>query len=329
MDVVSLYAAGVKNIISNSGTALTDTQIELIWKFFSSPIICLDGDQSGQSAALRIAEKLLPLINENNKIYFSIMPKGEDPDDFIKKNGKEKFINFLKLRKIIQSYIWDSYLSEINTNNPFEISKFEKRIKGACYGIRDEVLKKYILEDFLEKLKDLTPMQNYKKSFIPYAKRDSKILNETKQLYKDKNHFSKAEIKEKSILYILLNHLDSIKKKLNELLEINFSNKEYENLKQDIINFAKTDNLSNANRSEIINKYKVLVSDIDKDINLKKILSKKDDLELEETLNDLILEIKEMNHLKQIEFLENKVAKNLDESSYSELIKLKSQLNRE
>ena len=46
-------------------------------------------------------------------------------------------------------------------------------------------------------------------------------------------------------------------------------------------------------------------------------------------LNDLIIELKEMNHLKQIEFLENKVAKNLDEGSYSELIKLKSQLNRE
>ena len=76
-------------------------------------------------------------------------------------------------------------------------------------------------------------------------------------------------------------------------------------------------------------KYKVLINDIDKDVNLKNILSKKDDTEREETLVDLIVEIKEMNQLKQIEFLENKVAKNLDESSYSELIKLKSQLNRE
>jgi DNA primase len=158
MDVVSLYASGVKNTISNSGTALTDSQIELIWKFFSSPIICLDGDQSGQSAALRIAEKLLPLINENNKIYFSIMPKGDDPDDFIKKNGKEKFNEFLKSRKIIQSYIWDSYLLEINTNNPFEISKFEKKIKSLCYGIKDEILKKYILESFLEKFNAYTKL---------------------------------------------------------------------------------------------------------------------------------------------------------------------------
>ena len=329
MDVVSLYAAGVKNVISNSGTALTEIQIELIWKFFSNPIICLDGDQSGQSAALRIAEKLLILINENNKIYFSILPKGEDPDDFIKKNGKEKFIEFLQSKKIIQSYIWETYLSEVNTSNPFEISKFEKKIKKACYGIKDEVLKKYILEDFLQKLKNLTPMQNYKKSYTPYNRINSKILNKTKQLYMEKNHFTKAEIKERSILYILLNYLSSVKIKLGELLEINFTNEEYENLKLDIINFAKTNDFLNKDKSEIGNKYKTLINDIEKDINLKNILSKKDNTEREETFNDLVTELREMNHLKQIEFLENKLAKNLDEGSYSELIKLKSQLNRQ
>ena len=308
---------------------MTETQIELFGKFFSNPIICLDGDQSGQNAALRIAEKLLVSINENNKIYFSILPQGEDPDDFVKKNGKEKFVDFLKSKKIIQSYIWDTYLSDVNTRNPFEISKFEKKMKSICYGIKDEVLKKYILEDFLEKLKNLTPIQNIKKSFIPYAKRNFKILNQTKQLYQEKNHFSKAEIKERSILYILLNYLSSVKTKLEELSEIDFTNTQNQNLKQEIINFAKTDNFFDKDKFKIGDKYKDLINDIDKDVNLKNILSKKDDSEREETLTDLIVELKEMNHLKQIEFLEKKVAKNLDEGSYSELIKLKSQLNRQ
>ncbi len=329
MDVISLYAAGIKNVISNSGTALTETQIELVWSFFSNPIICLDGDQSGQSAALRIAEKFLTLINENNKIYFLIMPQGEDPDDFIKKNGKEKFVEFLKSKKIIHSYIWDTYLSKVNISNPFEISQFEKKIKSLCYQIKDEVLKKYILENFLEKLKNLLPMQNYKKTFIPYANRNFKILDETKTLFNKKNHFSKAEIKERSILYILLNYLDSARDNLKELLEIHFINEQHENLKQEIINFAKTDNILDKNKSEIEIKYKNLIKDIEKDINFKNILLKKDFAELEETLTDLIKDLKEINHLKQIELLENKVAKNLDESSYSELIKLKSQLNRQ
>ena len=148
MDVVSVYSSGIKNVIANSGTALTERQIELIWKFFSNPIICLDGDESGQKAALRIAEKLFPLINENNKIYFSIMPEGKDPDDYIKQNGKDGLLNLLKDKMIIQSYIWNFYLSKIDQSNPFEVSKFEKEIKKLSYSIQDETLKKYVLEDF-------------------------------------------------------------------------------------------------------------------------------------------------------------------------------------
>ena len=329
MDVVSLYASGIKNTISNSGTALTDAQIELIWKFFSSPIICLDGDQSGQSAALRIGEKLLPLINENNKIYFSIMPKGEDPDDFIKKNGKEKFNKFLKSKKIIQSYIWDVYLSEVNTNNPFEISKFEKKIKNLCYTIKDETLKKYILEDFLSKLKDLTPIQNFKKIFTPYVKKNSNVLNETKQLYKQQDNFSKAEIKERSILHILLNYPSIIKAKLDILSKIIFTNEKNNELKKDIINQVKTNNTLEDKKPKINEKHSGLINEIEKNTNLKNILLKKKTDEREEILNDLIEDLKEMNHLKEIEFLESRVAENLDEGSYSELIKLKSQLNRE
>ena len=151
MDVVSVYSSGVKNVIANSGTALTERQISLIWKFFSNPIICLDGDESGQKAALRIAEKLFPLINEKNKIYFSIMPDGKDPDDYIKQKGKEGLVNLLKEKEIIQSFIWNYYLSKIDQSNPYEISNFEKEIKKLAYSINDEILKKYVIEDFLEK----------------------------------------------------------------------------------------------------------------------------------------------------------------------------------
>ncbi len=189
MDVLSLYDSGIKNVIANSGTALTERQINLIWKFFSDPIICLDGDQSGQKAALRIAEKLFPLINEKNKIFFTIMPSETDPDDYVKKKGKDGFINLLRDKQIIQSFIWNYHLKEIDQTNPYEISKFEKEIKNLSYSIQDETLKKYVLEDFLEKLKKLTPIQssikNYK--FSAYkSKKDYQILKETKLLYQKK-----------------------------------------------------------------------------------------------------------------------------------------------
>ena len=116
---------------------------------------------------------------------------------------------------------------------------------------------------------------------------------------------------------------------MEELLEVSFTNEQNESLKQEIIHFAKINDFFDKDKSDISIKYKVLIKDIEKDVNLKRILSKKKDSEREETLDDLISELKEMNHLKKIEFLENKAVKNLDESSYSELIKLKSELNRE
>ena len=80
-------------------------------EIFKKPVICLDGDDSGQRAAIRIAERLLPLINENNKIYFSIMPSGMDPDDYIKNNGKDELLNLLKKKEIIHFFIWNYQLN--------------------------------------------------------------------------------------------------------------------------------------------------------------------------------------------------------------------------
>ena len=329
MDVLSLYAKGIKNVIANSGTALTEPQIELIWKFFSSPNLCLDGDESGQNAALRIAERFLPLINENNKLFFSILPKGEDPDDYVKKNGKDKFNDFLKQKKIIQSYIWDAYLSKVNTNSPFEISKFEKRIKSLCYSIKDETLKKYILEEFLEKIKDLTPLQRVNTNFKnkSYYKKDFKVLSQTKQLFKEKNHYTKEELKEQSLLFILLNFTNSVKEKVNDLSEIEFSNNQNNELKNKILECINNEDDLNDLKNNI--KFKNLINEIKRNNTLNTLLAKKSDLEREELFNELIEELKNLSHLKQIELLENKISKNLDETSYSELLRLKSQLNRE
>ena len=240
MDVVSVYSSGLKNVIANSGTALTEKQISLIWKFFANPIICLDGDESGQKAALRIAEKLFPLINEKNKIYFSVMPDGMDPDDYIKQKGKEELFNLLKEKEIIQSFIWNYHFDKLDQSNPYEISKFEKEIKNLSYSIQDETLKKYVLEDFLEKIKKLTPIQSSRRDFhfTPYKKKkDQRMFKETKLLHQKRKDLSRIQIIEFSILFIILNYLEIASKKLENLSELDFIAEKNERLKKEIISF--------------------------------------------------------------------------------------------
>ena len=332
MDVVSVYASGLKNVIANSGTALTERQINLIWKFFSNPIICLDGDESGQKAAERIAERLFPIINENNKIYFSIMPDGQDPDDFIKENGKEIFTKFLEKKEIIQNFLWNYYLKKINENNPFEISKFEKNIKKLAYSIKDETLKKYVLEDFLEKLNKLIPNQILNKNiqFSKYRnKKNYQILNETKILHQRRKNLSKSQVIEFSILFLILNYHKISSKRFKELSEVEFVSEKNESLKKTIIATYTSDEDQQIVKAKIEDDYANLISEINENSNIQLIVKGKTENEILSLLDEFINEFKEQNNLRKIESLEKKLLNNLDENSYSELIELKSQLNRD
>ena len=325
MDVISLFSNGIKNVVSNSGTAITEKQIELIWNFFSNPIITLDGDQSGQTAALRISERLIPLITEKNRIFFSVMPENVDPDDMVNKLGKEKFLEHMASKMVIQSFIWNSYSGKVDKKDPFAISKFEKKIRGLSNSIKDKVLKKYILEYFLSKINDFTPIQSRKKNY----KKNYNLLSETKKLHNQKQSFSRQQLKEFSLLNIIIQFPELIDEYEEILSKLNLSSPILNEFKAVVIkdyfekNYSKkSDFLSEEN-------YKDLIEQIKSNTNITTIFAKKNLKEKQEILNEIIEELKEINQLQKIKILESEVVKNFDESKYNQLLELKNQLNRE
>ena len=260
------------------------------------------------------------------------MPDGADPDDFIKQKGKDGLINLLKEKEIIQSFIWNYYLNKIDQNNPYEISKFEKEIKKLSYSIQDETLKKYVLEDFLEKIKKLTPNQTLKQNYKYSAFKKDKnfqILKETKILHQKRKDLSKIQIIEFSILFIILNYLDTAFKKLEELSEIEFLTEKNENLKTAIVTFLSEGQDKHTIRAKINSGYEKIIKEMNENSNIQMIVKNKRNEDISELLDELIQDYKEQSNLRKIESLEQKLINNLDENSYSELIKLKSQLNRE
>ena len=129
MDVVNLHKFGIKNVVANLGTAMTERQIDLIWKFFKNPIICLDGDTSGTKAALRAAERLFPLMKPDFNIYFLTLPENLDPDSYINQKGKESFIKFAESKVEIPNFIWNSYYQDIDKNNPHSLTYAKEKLK--------------------------------------------------------------------------------------------------------------------------------------------------------------------------------------------------------
>jgi hypothetical protein len=200
------------------------------------------------------------------------------------------------------------------------------------YTIQDETLKKYVLEDFLEKIKKLTPIQSSRKNYKYSSfkkKKDYQILKETKLLHQKRKDLSKIQILEFSILFIILNYLEIALKKIEELSEIKFLSEKNESLKNEVIS-----SLTEGNGKEVISKkiyagYNKIIKEINENSNIQIIIKNKNNEEVLNLFDELLKDHKEEGNLRKIETLEQKLINNLDENSYSELIRLKSQLNRE
>ena len=92
MDVNSLFQIEINNVVSSSGTSLTNEQIKLISRYTKNITILFDGDKAGIDASLRGMD----LILENDmNVKIVSFPEGEDPDSYSKKVGKDKFLEFI------------------------------------------------------------------------------------------------------------------------------------------------------------------------------------------------------------------------------------------
>ena len=154
MDVVSLASKGLHNSVAPLGTALTETQLNLLWKETDSPIICFDGDKAGKQASFRASEIALKLLKPNKTLRFINLPDNLDPDDYIKNNGLENFNKYIKNASPLTVMIWDSCLQESNIETPEGKAGFETLLRRKLNLISDKSIKKHyglLFKEMLEK----------------------------------------------------------------------------------------------------------------------------------------------------------------------------------
>ena len=320
MDVVGLRSKGIENVVANLGTSLTDRQVSVLNQFYDDLIICFDGDESGYKAALRAAENLIKELKPEKQISFLFLPDKEDPDSFVNKNGKDYFIEFTKEKKIsIHNFIFNHY-KNLAKNDPSSLAIFEKKIRSIAYSIKDEFIKKYVLEFFLEKISSLTPNANQNKNKTFYKK--AKSLKSTQKHFNETKNLSSIEIKEFSFLYLIINNLALVKNNLNLLENVKlFSNENkiiYDSILKNLLSEQKTSASNLSLDPQILNK-------ISKFASIKHILNKldKDEFKVLELLEEIIRDIKNYELEIRIEELESKFSQDLNENTFNEIKELK------
>ena len=324
MDVVGLTKNGIENVVANLGTSLTDRQILVLNQFFDDIIICFDGDESGYKAAVRAAENSIKELKPEKQISFLFLPDKEDPDSFVNKNGKNYFIDFSKKSKIfIHQFIFNHYKKQTN-NDPSSMAIFEKKLRSIANTIKDNFIKKYVLEYFLERISDLTPYtsQNKKNFFI----KKTKSLDATKKHFSDTQSLSAVELKEFSLIYLIIHNLHLMQENIHLIENIKLFSKINIQILNKVISKLRSGENITIEGLDIDNQ---LIEKITKFAPIKHILKKKQDNEYEiiELLDDISRDLNSYDLEFRIQELESKFSKDLSEETFNELKELKKKQN--
>ncbi|MDU0957700.1 MAG: DNA primase, partial [Bradyrhizobium sp.] len=152
VDVIALVAAGFAGAVAPLGTALTESQLALIWKMVDEPILCFDGDRAGQKAAYRAADLALPHLQPGKSLRFALLPEGQDPDDLVRTGGRGAVEEVLAVAKPLAEVIWSREIEGGSFTTPERRAALEARIGELTNSIRDEVVRRYYKQDLTERL---------------------------------------------------------------------------------------------------------------------------------------------------------------------------------
>ena len=156
MDVIALARAGFSESVAPLGTALTETQIEDIWRLAPEPILCFDGDQAGQRAANRAMDRALPLLKPGHSLRFVVLPPGEDPDSLLAKEGGRAMAELLDRTRSLNEMLWEAETSGRRFDTPERIAALEQRLEDRAAAIPDRKVQFQYRAWFRQSLRAMT-----------------------------------------------------------------------------------------------------------------------------------------------------------------------------
>jgi DNA primase len=139
MDVIALAQAGIGGAVAPLGTALTEEQLEELWRLAPAPILCFDGDAAGSRAAARAAELALPMLAPDRTLKLARLPAGEDPDSLVRRQGTDGMRSVLESATPLAEALFD-LLREGGETTPEQRAAFRARLEAAARRIPDKAL---------------------------------------------------------------------------------------------------------------------------------------------------------------------------------------------
>jgi len=151
MDVIALAAADFAEAVAPLGTALTESQLGLLWRVVECPVLCFDGDAAGQRAAIRAIGRALPLLKPGHSLRIARLPPGLDPDDLLKQSGPAAMEELLGAAKPLIEALWEHERDAAPLATPEDKAGLKARLMHHVEAIADPDIRALYKRDLTER----------------------------------------------------------------------------------------------------------------------------------------------------------------------------------
>jgi DNA primase len=156
VDVIALAEAGIDGAVAPLGTALTETQVEVLWKAAPAgnrvPILCFDGDAAGRRAAFRAADRVLPLLRPDHSVRFVFLPDGLDPDDLVRERGADAMREALEGARPLADVLWSMETEGRDLSTPEARAGLKASCEERVRRIADRDVQSFYRREMLDRL---------------------------------------------------------------------------------------------------------------------------------------------------------------------------------
>ncbi len=237
MDVIALHRAGFVGAVAPLGTALTERQIEELWRIAPEPILCFDGDAAGLRAAGRAVERVLPLLKPGYTLRLATLPAGEDPDTLVLRHGVRAMREILDQARPLAEFLWTLESQSGPLDTPERRAALERRLEERARQIADRGVQSHYSRFFREKTFEIFRNPRARPPSGP-ARRGTIGRRSPATVVTDpppRPPTALARRQEEVILAIFLNHPHLLGEAAEELARIEFSATDLDRLCREIL----------------------------------------------------------------------------------------------
>ena len=159
MDVIGLDRAGIAEVVAPNGTALTETQLERVWRLEPAPILCFDGDAAGRKASIRAATRALPHLAPERTLRFVTLPAGQDPDDVVNAGGKPAIEALLAAAEPLVERLYGHEVDAAPLDTPEARAGLRQRLVDHAAAIADPNVRALYRDEWLGRFNALVRPQ--------------------------------------------------------------------------------------------------------------------------------------------------------------------------